>query len=141
VGGWDTPKPGLQPLANEIRYMGQDLLNPPTVEGWHTGSEWIDSGTLVERINFCADQLGDTSRPGVQAIIKRLSAQRNLTPENLVSGCLEALGHYDLPKETRDHLTTHVRKGGALNANAPEFGTRVAQVLQLIVSTQEYQFA
>jgi len=142
VGGWDTPKPGLQLIANEIRYMGQDLLNPPTVEGWHTGSEWIDSGTLVERINFCADQLGDTTKPGVQAIIKRLASQRSaLTPEGLVNGCLEALGHYELPKETKDHLVNHVRKGGALKADSPEFGTRVAQVLQLIVSTQEYQFA
>jgi uncharacterized protein (DUF1800 family) len=104
VGGWDVIQPGLQPIANEIRYMGQDLLNPPTVEGWHTGSEWIDSGTLVERINFCADQMGDTSKPGVQAIIKRLAAQRSLTPEGLVNGCLEALGHYELPKETRDLL-------------------------------------
>jgi uncharacterized protein (DUF1800 family) len=142
VGGWDTPKPGLQPIANEIRYMGQDLLNPPTVEGWHTGSEWIDSGTLVERINFCADQLGDTSKPGVQAIIKRLASQHGvLTPEGLVNGCLEALGHYELPKETKDHLVNHVRKGGALKADAPDFGQRAAQVLQLIVSTQEYQFA
>jgi hypothetical protein len=141
VGGWDTPKPGLQLISNEIRYMGQDLLNPPTVEGWHTGSEWIDSGTLVERINFCADQLGDTSKPGVQAIIKRVAAQRGLTPETLVSACLEALGHYELPKETRDHLTSHVRKGGALNPSAADFNQRVAQVLQLIVSTQEYQFA
>jgi hypothetical protein len=141
VGGWDTPKPGLQLIANEIRYMGQDLLNPPTVEGWHTGSEWIDSGTLVERINFCADQLGDTRNPGVQSIIKRLGSQGTLTPEGLVNGCLEALGHYELPKETRDHLINHVRKGGALKADASDFGARVAQVLQLIVSTQEYQFA
>jgi hypothetical protein len=111
------------------------------VEGWHTGSEWIDSGTLVERINFCADQLGDTSKPGVQAIIKRVAAKPGLTPETLVSACLEALGHYELPKETRDHLTSHVRKGGALNSSAADFNQRVAQVLQLIVSTQEYQFA
>ncbi|GIT44037.1 MAG: hypothetical protein Ct9H300mP11_19730 [Chloroflexota bacterium] len=38
--------------------MGMDLMNPPTVEGWHTGREWIDSGTLVERINFASDLLG-----------------------------------------------------------------------------------
>jgi hypothetical protein len=141
VGGWDVIKPGLQLISNEIRYMGQDLLNPPTVEGWHTGSEWIDSGTLVERINFCADQMGNTSSPGVQAIIKRVAAQRGLTAETLVSSCLEALGHYDLPKETKDLLLNHVKKGGALNANAPDFSGRVSQVLQLIVSTQEYQFA
>ena len=59
VGDFKSPKPGLFPIAMEIRYMGQDLMNPPTVEGWHTGREWIDSGTLVERINFVSDQVGN----------------------------------------------------------------------------------
>ena len=48
--------------------MGQDLANPPTVEGWHTGKEWIDSGTLVERINFTADQMGNTNLPGIRPL-------------------------------------------------------------------------
>ena len=47
-------KPGLFEISQEPKYMGMDLMNPPTVEGWHTGHEWIDSGTLVERINFAA---------------------------------------------------------------------------------------
>ncbi|NJO33461.1 MAG: DUF1800 domain-containing protein, partial [Rhodospirillales bacterium] len=55
--------------------MGQDLLNPPSVEGWHTGKEWINSGALMARINFVAEQVGNTSLPGVQAIIKRLKAK------------------------------------------------------------------
>ena len=42
VGDYTTPKLGLNALTLNIRYMGQDLLNPPTVEGWHTGKEWID---------------------------------------------------------------------------------------------------
>ena len=66
--GWwaisPSPKPGLNALdAMNMRYMGQDLLNPPTVEGWHTGKEWIDSGSLVERINFTADQVGNINHP------------------------------------------------------------------------------
>ena len=50
---------GLPHVMEEVAYMGQDLLNPPSVEGWHTGSGWIDSGTLVSRINFVADQVGN----------------------------------------------------------------------------------
>ena len=75
VKDFTTPKLGLHPLANNIRYMGQDLMNPPTVEGWHTGKEWIDSGTLVERINFAADQVGNTGLPGVQDIVNRLGSE------------------------------------------------------------------
>jgi len=142
VGTFTSPMPGLHPIAQEIRYMGQDLMNPPTVEGWHTGAEWIDSGTLVERINFCADQLGDVTKPGVQAIISRLAAEgRTLSPERLVSGCLETLGGYELPAATRDRLIKHIQKGGDVSTSAQDFGNRVAQMLQLIASTQEYQFA
>jgi len=142
VGTFTSPMPGLDPISKEIRYMGQDLLNPPTVEGWHTGAEWIDSGTLVERINFCADQVGDVSKPGVQAIISRLAAEGGtISADRLVARCLEILGGYELPEETRNRLVEHARKGGVIRTSSGDFGNRVAQTLQLIVSTQEYQFA
>ncbi len=55
VGGHDFPSPGIGELSMQPSYLGQDLLNPPSVEGWHTGSEWINSGSLMSRINFVAD--------------------------------------------------------------------------------------
>ncbi len=141
VEDFKTPKLGLHALASSIRYMGQDLMNPPTVEGWHTGQEWIDSGTLVERINFAADQVGNTSLPGVRAIIDRLSSEGVDTPDQLVRRCLDMLGAYELPEETYTQLIDHVQKGGSLQPGTENYSERVAQMLQLIVSTQEYQFA
>ena len=51
-GSLTYPKPGMTSYQASATLMGQQLLNPPTVEGWHTGKEWIDGGTLNE-----ADQL------------------------------------------------------------------------------------
>ncbi len=142
VGDFITPKPGLPAIVAEMRYMGQDLANPPTVEGWHTGKEWIDSGTLVERINFTADQMGNVNLPGVRTIINRLGAEApTLSPERLVEGCLQLLGHYDLPDDTRTMLLEQARKGGELRSGTEDFAQRVGQTLQLIVATQEYLFA
>jgi uncharacterized protein (DUF1800 family) len=142
VGDFTTPKPGLPAIVAEMRYMGQDLANPPTVEGWHTGKEWIDSGTLVERINFTADQLGNIKLPGIRAIIDRLGAEGpTLTPERLVDGCLELLGHYELAEDTHSMLLEHAQKGGELRTGTEDFAQRVGQMLQLIASTQEYLFA
>ena len=141
VQDFTHPKPGLHPIAMEIRYMGQDLMNPPTVEGWHTGAEWIDSGTLVERINFTADQVGNTDLPGVQAIIGRLTAEGVAAPAPFIDRCLDMLGSYRLPEETRSYLQEHIEKGGPLEPGGADYAQRVAQTLQLIVSTQEYQFA
>jgi len=142
VGDFTFPKPGLNALALTIRYMGQDLLNPPTVEGWHTGREWIDSGTLVERINFTADNVGNVNLPGVRAIIDRLRSEGpTLSPERLVDGCLEQLGAYELAEETRHELVTLARSEGEVQTSADNFPTRVAQMLQSIVATTEYLFA
>jgi uncharacterized protein (DUF1800 family) len=142
VGDYSKPKPRLYDYALEIRYMGQDLMNPPTVEGWHTGKEWIDSGTLVERVNFAAGEMGSADAEGVHSIINRLGAEGpTLSPERLVDGCLELLGGYELLDDTHTMLVTHAREGGALQSGTPEFAERVGQMLQLIVSTQEYQFA
>ena len=141
VQDFTHPKPGLHPIAMEIRYMGQDLMNPPTVEGWHTGAEWIDSGTLVERINFTADQVGNTALPGVRAIIDRLAAENQTQPRPFVHRCLDLVGAYQLPDDTLDYLVQHIEKGGPLNPGADDYAHRVAQTLQLIVATQEYQFA
>ncbi len=142
VGDFDFPRPGLNGLTLTIRYMGQDLMNPPTVEGWHTGKEWIDSGTLVERINFTADNVGNTDLPGVQMIINRLRASgATLTPAGLIDGCLELLGGYQLAPETYSELVTLATKGGPIQTGAADFPQRAAQMLQSIVATTEYLFA
>ena len=142
VGDFTYPKPGLFAIMQEVIYMGQDLMNPPTVEGWHTGKEWIDSGTLVERINFVADQVGNVDQPGIRSIIQRLRSEgATVTPERLVDGCLQLLGGYQLAKETKSRLVEHVGKKGDLKTGTDEFAQRVGQTLQLIVATQEYQFA
>ena len=141
VRDFTTPRLGLNPLSNVIRYMGQDLMNPPTVEGWHTGAEWIDSGTLVERINFAADQVGNQKLPGVQDIVSRLGREEITGAESIVDRCLEMMGAYELAPETRDQLVAFASNGGDANVGTPEYSDTIAQTLQLIVSTQEYQFA
>ncbi len=142
IGDWTTPKPGFEFIFDEMKYMGQELFNPPSVEGWHTGKEWIDGGTLVHRINFTADFVGDVNYPGVRNMIERLaSTGPTIAPEQLVDGCLELLGHYELPEETRSMLAAQAEKGGVLHTDADDFANRVSETLQMIVATKEYLYA
>jgi uncharacterized protein (DUF1800 family) len=141
VGDFSQPRPRMYDAGLEIRYMGQDLLNPPTVEGWHTGREWIDSGTLVERVNFTAGEMGRINAPGIQAMINQLAAEGPTVPaERLVDGCLEMLGGYGLMEDTRTLLLSQFQAAGTLDTGTEEFAHSIGQMLQLIVSTQEYQF-
>jgi uncharacterized protein (DUF1800 family) len=138
-------KPGLFELSQFPKYMGMDLMNPPTVEGWHTGHEWIDSGTLVERINFAADFLGKTELPGVKDMIKRLAAQgESLSPEQFVDACADLVGCLNMSDDTRSELVAHAQKGGDLrHSNAQEqaeFSRRAGEMFQMIAATAEYQF-
>ena len=144
VGGYDFPAPGLGELSRQPNYMGQDLLNPPSVEGWHTGVEWINSGSLMRRINFTADLVGDTSRPGVQNIINRLKAQGDLSPDGFVDICLDLMGPLEVDEDTRKELVDHTAAGGALSWGGELDSTsaeRVSEMLQLIVSLRDYQYA
>ena len=138
--------PGLFPIMQETTFMGQDLLNPPTVEGWHTGKEWIDSGTLVERINFVADQVGNQDLPGVKLIVDRMSdGTSSISREEFVDGCLDLIGPVEVGEKTRSSLIEHVGSGGELRRGTEEerttFARRVTEMLQLIVATAEYQYA
>jgi uncharacterized protein (DUF1800 family) len=145
VGGEELPRPHYgEEIAMQPTYMGQDLLNPPSVEGWHTGQEWINSGSLMSRINFVAEMMGDISRPGVQAIIKRLQARGTLSPEQFVDATLDVMGPLEVGEETRQELLEQAREGGELRwGSADEVKTssqRVAELMQLVVAMREYQF-
>ena len=142
IGDWTSPKPGFEFIFDEMKFMGQEPLNPPSVEGWHTGSEWIDGGTLVHRINFTADFVGDLKYPGIQEIITRLASEGpTISPEALVDGCLQMLGHYELADETRQMLVSHAQKSGELRTDSSDFSQHVAEMLQMIAATKEYLYA
>ena len=138
-------KPGLFEIAQEPKYMGMDLMNPPTVEGWHTGHEWIDSGTLVERINFAASYLGQTDLPGVKDMVERLMARgATLSPEAFVDGCIDLLGCLNITAETRGELVAHAQRGGAVShgtaAEQAAFTQRTSEMFQMLAATSEFQF-
>ena len=148
AGSYRTPTLGVHSLAYQGFFMGQGLLQPPSVEGWHEGMEWIDSGSLVERVNFVAQELSSLDKPGVRVIIDRLAGENGgtLTPEQLVDQCLDLLGPVAVENDTRTALVDFAAAGGgALNLSGHQPGDdaeqRVSNVLRVIASTREYQLA
>ena len=133
-------------LPVQTTYMGQQLLDPPSVEGWHTGTEWIVTGSLVDRVNFAVKQLGDLETPGVRSIIERIKARaKRLSPEELVDSCLDLMGPLSVSEGTRHELVGHATSRGDIGFRTPDEATsseeRIREMMQLIVSTREYQLA
>lgn len=143
TGDHRYPSWGLKDVALEFRYMGQDLMNPPSVEGWHTGKEWIDTGILVERVNFASEQVGDVDKPGIRRIVERLRERGTLSPEKLVDGCFELVGPLRPAERTRAALVRHAAQIGPLDLSSGGRAAeeRVGELLQMVVSTREYQWA
>ncbi len=146
TGEFRYPKPGMHNFAGASTVMGQNLLNPPTVEGWHTGHEWIDSGTLSERVNFAEKQFGDPEKPGIKEILDRTGGLGG-SPEALVDTCLDLMGGLRVSEATHSLLVEYAQELKTLNqsdgnqGDGEEKQVDVLNLLQMIVSTVDYQFA
>ena len=129
----------------QMIYMGQQLTNPPSVEGWHTGTEWIDTGNLVERLNFSAEQLGDIEKPGVKAMTESIVVRSGgePSPEQIVDGCLAELGALSLSEETRATLVEYASNRGddGNGDSGNQARSRVSEMLQMVGATREFQQA
>ena len=138
TGQYKEIKPGLEKYINNLTVMGQSLLNPPTVEGWHTGSEWIDSGTLSERVNFAEEEFKDVNKPGVREIINRAGNIED-DADQLVARCLYLMGCIEVSQETRLELVKYAKELAQENRKT-KASLRVSDLLQMIVATVDYQF-
>ena len=147
AGALRWPSPDVRQATLTAGYMGQQLFNPPSVEGWHEGEEWVDSGALVERVNFASSYLSDLEQPGVRSIVDRLARLDGgvLRPEQVVDGCLDLVGPITVQEETRRSLIERVAAEGDLDLSDRQDGDgarrRVAELLRLIACTREYQLA
>ena len=120
--------------------MGQDLLDPPTVEGWHTGKEWINSGAFINRVNFVADKLKNAELPGVKIIIENVKqSSTSDSPESIVDACLEELGDLKLETDTYNELIDDIDSVGGSNGDG-SIDQQIADTLAMIAGTKEYQF-
>ena len=137
--------PKLQDDTGQLAIMGQTILNPPSVESWHEGLEWIDTGNLVERLNFASQKFADPGKPGIAEMIARFRADAGgvASPDRLVQGCLDLLGAHQVAEDTRMSLVEHATKQGDLRLDGDDSNgatdERVAEMLRLVASTPEFQ--
>ena len=128
--------------------MGQGLLRPPSVEGWQGGMEWINTGAYMHRVNFAGKMLGDPSKVGVRDIIDRIkkpSSLESMAANELVTMCLEILGPIRVTPSTQEGITKYAGRYGSLKwatkSQSDHFDKAAIAVIQMIVSSQEYQTA
>ena len=139
---FDRPRRAIIDRYFQASYMGQFLNNPPSVEGWHQGTDWLDTGTLVERVNFASQQIGDSTKPGIRSMIDRIaSIPDDLTsPDKFINACLEEMGVIAVQDDTMKVLIEFASQ----EHNQPTTASindrqRIAETFQMIASTKEFQ--
>ncbi len=148
TGEFSSPTPGINRFAittlngslfeGPMAIMGQRLMNPPTVEGWHTGHEWIDSGTLSERIGFVEGQFEDISKAGVRDLVERAGSLDD-DPSQLVNRCLDLLGGVNVSEQTYGSLVDYASQLRNMKGDEDDI-VGVHNLLQMTASTVDYQF-
>jgi uncharacterized protein (DUF1800 family) len=141
VGLMKAIGPGTTPLlrwVTTMNQMGQDLLDPPTVEGYKAGATWINSSTMLSRSNF----------GGALAMVQRdvltdsLSANPISTPEALVDQFLVRLGHVPVDSDVRGQLVEYVKSGAGSpwTGGRDQLRAKIPGLLHLIAGTGNYAF-
>ena len=136
--------PGIEISArnSQMGFMGQTLCNPPSVEGWHQGTEWIETGSLTERINFASGQIGDAGKPGIRKLVGDVIDDlydQSPTSENYVDSCLDHLGGLDVSPQIKSSLIEFAEDSGVANSNEEEIQQKLTSLLALVAATPEFQ--
>jgi len=129
----------LSALPEEMARMGQELFNPPTVFGWDGGMEWINSTTMLARMNF-ARAISEGRGSGGINPSAILSQNRLTTPAQIVDYFAQALGPLPFSADVRADLAGYITQTTG-NSSADSMDTKVRGVIHLILGTAEYQLA
>ena len=131
--GWNgfSVNDTLTPLVN----MGQQLFEPPDVNGWELGPGWFSSGAMLARMNFAAQlatnqkfNLRDTFRGHVNS------------PEDVVSFAMDRLTPSAYSGGAHGALVEYAGAGEQWTGSDTQIATKAAGVVHLIVGSGDYQF-
>ena len=120
----------LTPLVN----MGQQLFEPPDVNGWALGPEWFSTGAMLARMNFAA-QLATNQKFNLRDAFRPAASD----PDTLVAHALDRLTAPAYPPQGHAALVDYVHAGGAWTGSDAQLAAKAAGLVHLIVGSGGYQ--
>jgi uncharacterized protein (DUF1800 family) len=121
----------LTPMLN----MGQQLFEPPDVNGWALGPAWFSTGGMLARMNFAA-----TLATNQRFELRNSARPYNQTPQTLIDHAVSRLTLPDVPAPLNSALLDYVRAGGTWTGSETQLLSKAAGVFHLLTGSGEYQF-
>ena len=130
--GWQGYSVGsaLTPLNN----MGQNLFEPPDVNGWDTGPGWFSTSSMLQRMNFSA-ALAQNQRFNLARDAQPFRTSPERVLEYMLSRFQTMAFHGGAQSAMADYLRT-----SAWTGNDAQLQQKVPGLARLIVGSGEYQF-
>jgi len=126
------------PLGHALNRLGQDLCEPPTLDGWEGGQTWITSATLLERHNLAVALLGGGEPFGDKLDPSALAEKHgHHSAESAGRFFVDLFLQGDLEDAVREKLL----KGAGTRPASPPSAARYRQMAQAIVTLPEFQLA
>jgi uncharacterized protein (DUF1800 family) len=120
----------LAPLLN----MGQQLFEPPDVNGWELGPGWFSSGGMLGRMNYAASLAANQ-----KFNLRDLARGQASSPEELVSLMSNRLTPAPFSADSYNALVDYTRAGGAWTGSDTQLASKASGLAHLIVGSGEYQ--
>ena len=131
-------------LTKRVTAMGQELFAPPNVAGWGGGATWINSATLLERINMAnAVATGRRSRLRFEPA-RLIDADRDTPPREIVDFLVDLLLGGEVQAATGDAMTAHLRDLAvprAATGRIAPFDEQLRSLVYLVLASPDYQVA
>ncbi|GIW06458.1 MAG: hypothetical protein KatS3mg060_1263 [Dehalococcoidia bacterium] len=106
-------------VVQQLRALGLDLYDPPSVKGWPDGAEWLGTTPLLTRANQVNSLLNATSqgKPTYFDAVAFCNATGQSTAEGLVTELANRLVDGDISASFRESLLNYVgpRRAAATN--------------------------
>ena len=142
--GMESDGSGLNGITNR---MGMNLFNPFDVSGWPGGAAWINSTTLLQRINF-ANRISTARRGRLKLDLPSLTAGRGIfSAKEGLTYLVALLLDGNIPQEDHDVLFSFARSldnvnpGGTPEYQAKELDEKLRALVYLILASPDYQLA
>jgi len=124
-------------LAADLRKLGQGVFYPPNVKGWDGGAEWINSATLLSRVNLVwALASGRSGQYKKKIDLEQLAEKHAIKSADRVRWLTDLLVGVELSKEVYAQLTA-VYSG----EKGRDEHLRLARVVQAIAALPEFHVA
>jgi uncharacterized protein (DUF1800 family) len=127
--------PPMVPIARDLVNLGQRLDEPPTVNGWTGGIDWINSITIASRLKMCRSMLDGSGDYG-NRFDPAPVAERHGKPAGPAAAqyWLDVLVQNQLPSATREEILK-------VSAGSPNASERLRGIVAAIISQPEYQLS